>query len=143
MRRRTDEARPWTVASVGGFGSYGPGIGARAGYTFRRPIYAGAGFVHHAGSVRTGMTHASYPSGEIGYDVGVGAVVMRPYGGLGVIFLGRPDGTPSTTGLVYPGLSLHWLLPRSPFLLGVDGRALLPFEGATAFSLLAAIGVNL
>jgi hypothetical protein len=142
--RRRIEGKHWTLAPMVGYGSngLGVGVGGRLGYTFATPIYIGGNFVYHAGADTTPRIHAYYPSAEFGYDFGVDTVLLRPYGGVGVLFRGG-DVPTTNTGLVYPGFTFHWLIPRSPAFLGADARVLLPFDGGAALAVMGTVGANL
>lgn len=139
--RRIEEGKHWTLAPMlgGGTNGLGFGIGARLGYTFNTPVYVGGNFMYHA--TDGASTYAYYPSAEIGYDIGVDSVLLRPYGGVGALVSGDRFGNGST-GLVYPGFTVHYLVPRSPAFVGGDARVLLPFEGSAAFSAFATTGLN-
>lgn len=145
--RRDVEGKNVTLAPMLGYGTngLGLGVGARLGYTFRTPVYIGANYMYHAGT-NEGTIYTHYPSGELGYDIGVGPVLFRPYGGVGALFGARRlgDGTRDTlnTGVVYPGLTAHYLIPKSPAFVGADGRVLIPFEGSAAVGISGTAGLN-
>jgi hypothetical protein len=141
--RRRIEGKHLTLEPMIGAASngFGLGFGGRVGYTFDTPVYVGGNFVYHVGS-DTPRAYAYYPSGEVGYDFGIDDVVLRPYGGIGVLFRGG-DVASTSTGLVYPGFTFHWLVPRSPAFIGADARVLLPFEGTAAFAMMGTAGANL
>lgn len=160
--RREGEGRRITAAPLAGYGGagLGVGVGARAGYTFDIPVYVGATFMYHAGKdgqdTRAGVTDSSnafyYPGAEVGYDIGLGPVLVRPYVGAGVL-LGRFS-TTTTNGIestntekalmVYPGVTAHYIIGRSPVFVGADARVLLPFENqAAAPSLFGTAGLHL
>ena len=139
--RREEEGRRFTLAPMLGYGTndLGVGVGARVGYTFETPVYLGGNFMYHAGE--NGIRNAYYPSAELGYDIGAGPVLFRPYAGAGALF--RNTVTRDTsTGLVYPGLTVHYLIPRSPAFVGGDARVLVPFEGTAAVAMTASTGLN-
>jgi hypothetical protein len=141
--RRRFEGKRWTLAPLVGYASsgLGVGVGGRFGYTFETPIYLGGNFVYQTGA-DIPRAHSFYPSVEVGYDLGVETVLLRPYAGLGPYF--RAGDVPaSSTGLIYPGFTLHWLIPSTPAFLGADTRMLLPFEGNAALAVMATGGVNL
>ena len=101
--------------------------------------------MYHTGSDNaTVYTH--YPSGELGYDIGVGPMLLRPYAGLGAMFgerrIANGQRDTLTTGVVYPGLTAHYLIPRSPAFLGADGRVLVPFEGEAGVGVSGTAGLN-
>jgi hypothetical protein len=120
------------------------GAGGRIGYTFKVPVYIGATFMWHHGdkdqfSTANTFTEAKttyyYPGGELGYDIGLahGQVMLRPYAGGAELF--RYDRV-STNGIavsdtsnqfmIYPGLAVHYNVPRSPVFIGGDTRLLIP-----------------
>ncbi len=139
--RREVEGRHFTLAPMVGYGSndLGVGFGARVGYTFATPVYLGGNFMYHAGE--SGIRNAYYPSAELGYDIGAGPVLFRPYVGGGALF--RNTTTRDTsTGLLYPGLTVHYLIARSPAFVGGDARVLVPFEGSAALAVNATTGLN-
>jgi hypothetical protein len=160
-RRKIDEQR-LAIAPIFGYGSrdLNIGIGARAGYTFRDlPIYIGGNFVYHFGdtvSVPTGgeaSTRFYYPSAEVGYDLGVGPMLVRPYVGVGAL-LGSGStsgGAPAssiprsteTAALVYPAMTLHYLIPDTAGFVGADGRFLIPTQGSAAVAAFLTGGLNL
>jgi hypothetical protein len=140
--RRIYDDEHWTLAPMLGWGSNGLGlsVGARAGYTFDVPLYLGGNFMYHVGD--SGGAHAYYPSAEVGYDIGIKDVVLRPYGGVGALFTSAPNSATTSTGVVYPGLTAHYLVPRSPVFLGGDARLLVPFEGSASVALTGTTGLN-
>ncbi len=137
--RRENLNKHFTLAPVLGWASdgYGAAVGGRVGYTFDVPVYVGANFVYQTGERSTQATW--YPSGELGYDIGLGNVLLRPYGGAGA--LARTGNHPST-GLLYPGFTAQWLIPRSYAFLGGDARLLLPLDDVPALSLMGTAGLN-
>lgn len=138
--RREVQGDRWTIAPLIGAATngYGFGAGARVGYTFATPIYLGASFMYHAGSDDDRLSYAYYPSAELGYDIGAGPVLIRPYAGAGALMRGGA----SDTGLVYPGLTAHYLIPKSPAFVGADAKVLVPLEGSAAFSAAGTTGLS-
>ena len=140
--RREQRGDRWSVAPQVGAATngYGFGLGARVGYTFKVPIYVGGNFMYHAGSGNeSGTERAWYPSGEAGYDVGIGPVLVRPYVGLG--YLMRDNA--KDAGMVYPGVTVAYLIKDSPVFIGADGRVLLPLaDGGRALGISGTAGVN-
>ena len=132
----------WSVAPQVGAatGGYGFGVGARVGYTFRTPIYVGANFMYHQGGDVPGSERALYPSAEVGYDIGVGPVLIRPYVGAGLLV--RDAAT--NTGLVYPGATIAYYIGDTPLYVGADGRVLLPTgdDANRAVAISGTAGVN-
>lgn len=140
--RREVRGDRWTMAPQVGAatGGYGLGVGARVGYTFRTPIYVGGNFMYHQNGGVPGSERAFYPSAEVGYDVGIGPVLVRPYLGAGLLLRDAA----STTGLIYPGVTAAYLIKDTPAFVGADGRVLLPTgDGApNAVALSGTAGVN-
>ena len=132
----------WSVAPQVGAatGGYGFGVGARVGYTFRTPIYVGANFMYHQGGDVPGSERALYPSAEVGYDIGVGPLLIRPYVGAGLLV--RDAAT--NTGLVYPGATIAYYIKDTPLYVGADGRVLLPTgdDANRAVAISGTAGVN-
>ena len=161
---RDVEGKRWSAAPLLGYGTADLkfGIGARAGYTFETPIYVGGTFLYHFGnssvvspagaSVVEADRRFYYPAAEVGYDVGIGPVLVRPYGGAGVLFARTSltsngavsDSATDKQLMIYPGVTAQYILPRSPLFLGGDMRVLLPLEGeSAAFSLFATAGLTM
>jgi hypothetical protein len=161
-RRREVEGKRWNVAPLFGYATndLNVGMGARGGYTFETPVYVGGTFLYHFGAdtvavapgVRTETsTSFYYPGIEAGYDIGIGPVLVRPYGGAALLF-GRTSTTinaisgsdTSTSLMLYPGVTAQYIFPDSPVFVGGDTRVLLPLENVKpAFSLLATAGLTL
>jgi hypothetical protein len=160
---REGQGKRWSAAPLLGYGTndLGIGLGARAGYTFETPIYVGGTFLYHFGTDNVGnlgavgvtenRTRFYYPAAEVGYDIGVGPVLVRPYGGVGLLF-GRSSVTTNginatgtdNTLMVYPGVTAQYLFPRSPIFVGGDARVLLPFENESAsFNIYATAGLQM
>ena len=160
-RRKVAEDR-FALAPLIGYGSrdLNLGVGVRAGYTFRNtPVYVGGNFMDHNGessAVATGgeaHTRFYYPSAEVGYDFGIGPMLLRPYVGAGVLFgSGSTSGgappasiprSTDTAALVYPGATVHYLIPQTPGFVGADSRVLIPTEGNAAIAAFLTGGLNL
>ncbi|HEY8076947.1 MAG TPA: hypothetical protein VIF62_22625 [Labilithrix sp.] len=137
--RREVLNKHFTLAPELGWASngFGAAVGGRVGYTFDVPVYVGASFVYQTGERSTSATW--YPSGELGYDLGVANVLIRPYGGAGALVR---QGGQASTGLVYPGVTAQWLIPRSYAFLGGDARLLIPLDDVPAVSLMGTAGLN-
>lgn len=127
-----------TGVSVGGnlgFGTgdgYGLGLGARGGYTFTNRLYVGGLGAYHFG----GTTSAAdvsirksswYLGPEVGYDLGAGALIVRPVLGLGLGFStndttvnasNNNDTTPKL--FISPGAEVMY--PVGNFFVGGDAR---------------------
>jgi hypothetical protein len=138
--RRVLEGRHLTIAPMLGYGSngLGVGVGGRIGYTFDTPVYLGGNVMYQAGD--RGSAAVWYPSAEVGYDIGVSSVLFRPYGGVGALLRSANE---TSTGLVYPGMTVHWLIPRSAAFLGGDARVLVPFDANPGFAMAFTTGLNL
>jgi len=160
-QRREVEGHRWNVAPLFGYGtnSYNIGIGARAGYTFEQQIYVGGTFMYHFGEqtavVGQGVSETQsrfyYPAGEVGYDFGIGPMLLRPYGGIGVLF-GRNsvsvNGIEATNTqsalMLYPGLTAQYMFPNSPAFVGADMRGLIPVQNLDpSFAIAATAGLSL
>jgi hypothetical protein len=160
--RREGEGRHVSVAPLFGFGTndLGVGLGARAGYTFDTPVYLGGTFLYHFGTdnsvAGTGLTESHsrfmYPAAELGYDFGIGAVLIRPYVGGGILFgstssrtlAGVERSASERPGIVYPGVTGQYIFHRSPVFVGGDTRLLIPLVDRTpSFALLATGGLLL
>ena len=115
-----------------GFGSapnyYGLALGARGGYTLPMHLYVGGTFVYHLGSTNTqfGLEikhNLLYPGIEVGYDLGLGPVLVRPYAGLGVEFAFATTGNQSGSAnnfAFWPGVTVAY--PIHQFFVGGDAR---------------------
>ena len=116
-----------------GVGTQGVGIGLRGGYTLPMKVYIGAAFVYHLGGSKdadqikyTGST--LYLGPEVGYDLELGPLVIRPYVGLGYgsvkakaeaggkTLLDRSEGGFA----LWPGLMARY--PIDAFFVGADAR---------------------
>jgi hypothetical protein len=144
---RRDPLGPgFTVAPVADFGTskiYGLGVGARVGYTLSSRIYLGGTFVYHVGESNGPLTYGLYYFGpEVGYNVPLGPLVVRPYvgggygslhttyHGLAMIPGGGSAGTNgdfngrSATPYLWPGVTI--LVPLgNAFAVGADARLVL------------------
>lgn len=156
------QGKRWSAAPLLGYGTADLkfGVGARAGYTFDSRVYVGGTFLYHFGNsnVETtglGVTDTNrtfyYPAGEAGYDIGVGPVLVRPYGGVGVIFAhtsvttnGIEASATDKQLMIFPGITAQYIFPRSPVFVGADTRVLIPLEGESAsFNVFATAGVSM
>lgn len=161
--RREREGRRINIAPLLGYGTndFNLGVGARAGYTFATPVYVGGTFMYYAGSDSSTIGAQSqrietvnsffYPGAEVGYDIGIGPVMVRPYGGAGALFARNRtsiNGTAATdtggTLVVYPGVTAQYIFRNSPVFVGGDTRVLIPLEEQGAsFQLFATAGLSL
>ena len=130
-KKQYDEVAPFSVAPLVGIATndlYGIGVGVRAGYTLPMKLYIGGQFMYHLGPSLGGDASAPayYPSLEIGYDLHpANHLVVRPYGGGGVVFnhfsAGSLSGT-SKSAMIYPGCVVTYTFPGSPVFVGGDFR---------------------
>jgi len=156
-----DETGKFAVAPLLGYGSnyFGLAIGARAGYTLPAKVYVGGTLMYHFGSTygyggyyggASISSHALYPAGEVGYDIHVGPVTIRPYAGVGIAFvtasssyLGNDVSETNSSLLLYPGATAHWNIPRSNFFVGGDTRMLILTRGGDpSFGFYATAGMK-
>jgi hypothetical protein len=126
------------------------GTGVRFGYTLPQHSYFGMTYVYHWGNEATGDWYTSirrveYLGGEFGHVIGVGSWAIRPFLGLGSVWLGEGFGRDVYVGL-WPGMAITYRVGWCFF--GVDAR----FLGLTgdrggpnqsAFSSFFTTGVNL
>jgi hypothetical protein len=159
---RNVEGKRWSAAPLLGYGTADLkfGVGARAGYTFETPVYVGGTFLYHFGNSTNaanpnGVTDTDrrfyYPAVEAGYDIGIGPLLVRPYGGVGVLFVrteltsnGNSNSATDKQLMIYPGATAQYIFPRSPIYVGADMRVLLPLEGeSAALSLFGTAGVTM
>ena len=115
-----------------GFGSspnyYGLALGARGGYTLPMHLYVGGTFVYHLGSTDTQFGLAIkhnllYPGIEVGYDLGLGPLLVRPYAGIGVEIAFATTGNQSASAnnvAFWPGVTVAYPIQR--FFVGGDAR---------------------
>lgn len=130
----------------GGLNPYGFGFGPRGGYTLKRaPVYLGAMFSFFVGERVavdafgfSNRTRAGYLlfAGEVGYDFGVGPVILRPTLMLGAAVLRARSCTETptmpescisdgdATALVGPGGSVLYAFKKIPLWLGAELRFL-------------------
>ncbi len=120
-------------------GTYGVGMEARVGYTFRQGVYAGGALQYYAGhSVNSQSAHATFLGGELGYKVFTSRrFEIRPYVFIGPSFITQVQDNPffvnsSTSVAVQPsvllmyhfgnafvGADTRWLVTPSPATLAV------------------------
>jgi len=116
------------------------GFGARGGKTFGNHIFIGGSAVFHfagdtysayAGPIGNYTSSASvfYFGPEGGYDIDLNVVVLRPYVGLGPAFFswsvngaGTSASGSSTRFVVWPGATVIYSFPDSPFFIAGDIR---------------------
>lgn len=120
-----------------GFSStYGIGMEARVGYTFRQGVYAGGALQYFAGtSVNNQSNHATFVGGELGYKVFTSRrFEIRPYVFLGPSFITQVRDNPffvdsSTSFAVQPSVLLMYHFGHA--FLGGDARWLVTPSPAT------------
>ena len=82
-----EDASGWSIAGLLGFGSGGYnefGLGARFGYTLPSHVYLGGSFIDYPGLANYyGNTFVTGFEG--GYNIKAGPLVVRPYGGIGLL----------------------------------------------------------
>jgi hypothetical protein len=126
------------------------GLGARVGYTLPMKLYLGASFIYHFGSTPTETVGGTsfpvsvslfYLGPEVGYDIVVGPVVVRPYLGLGYARANAEATNGAATISKSPDNFAVWpavagLYPfTSHFSAGLDARAFLVTGGYSTFIL--------
>ena len=141
-----------------GVGTQGVGIGLRGGYTLPMKVYVGAAFVYHLGGSKdadqvkyTGTT--LYLGPEVGYDLELGPLVIRPYVGLGYGSVKAKAEAGGTTLLdrseggfaLWPGLMARY--PIDAFFVGADARYALvtgtdKITNAGGAGVFATVGMN-
>jgi hypothetical protein len=162
-RRKSNVMDRWSAEPLVGYGSnnFRVGVGGRAGYTFDKvPVYVGATFMWHNGDSGTvvralSVTETSqsfyYPALEVGYDLDLGPVLVRPYVGAGVLFIrdkvavnGFENVNTQHAFMPYPGVTAHYTLPNTPVYVGADSRVLVPVvnKGAS-FQAFAVAGLSM
>lgn len=138
------------TAATGGLDAYRFGLGARAGTTLPCRVYVGGSFVVHfgsevlaegpGGSTYEAREHAAYGGGEIGYDLALGRVLLRPYVGLGLLGVVEHTTVRSASAgrrdaylYVAPGATAAYRV--GAWFAGVDLRAAIaPAEAPTAWA---------
>lgn len=133
---KDSESKPISVAPIVGYGTnhLNLGVGVRAGYTLPQHFYLGGTFVYHFGESAGDLAsvHLFYPAGEVGYDVHMENVTIRPYAGAGLLVAQatvlKQTATETAFGF-YPGLNANYEVPRSPVFVGADIRLLFNSKG--------------
>lgn len=150
----------FSVAPLLGFGTdhLELGVGVRAGKTaFVEHLWVGGTAVYHAGQSTSGAVNGVryeasssvfYVGPEVGYDIELGPVILRPYGGVGLAAMsasattGGVSASDTVTKLVlWPGATVLYGVPASRFFVGGDTR-LLTIPGGPAFGLYALGGMS-
>ena len=118
------------------------GIGVRAGKMMTDRIYLGGAFVYHLGHdvatsqvggyTSTASLSAFYLGPEVGYDFHLSPVTVRPYVGLGIIWLNATatasgPGAPTVSAdsstnkfVIWPGATVLYPLTDSSMFVGAD-----------------------
>ncbi|MBX3216340.1 MAG: porin family protein [Labilithrix sp.] len=141
------DPRPVSVAPVLGYATSQAnlGVGLRGGYTIDRRVYIGGTFVYHLGSSEEttlgGDTLSSsvrlfYPGVEAGYELPLGPVRVRPYAGMGALFISasttmgaREASDTRTSFALWPGCTVTYDVPESNVFVGGDTRLLIATAG--------------
>jgi hypothetical protein len=140
------DPRPASVGLLVGYATenLNLGLGIRAGYSLFERLYLGGAFMFHFGrSVGDATVRVFYPSVEIGYDLHLALITLRPYVGAALTVVKGSVGQLSASEesfSVYPGLQLDFEIPSTPGFVGIDGRYLIP-TGTDSFE--ASLGVFL
>ncbi len=148
------------VATQGNAGNENASLGGGVAYTFGTRISLGAEALYHFGSSSsfsggTLSSSAVWVGGQLGFDVLVGPLMIRPYAlGGAMIETHECMGCSAPTGFVRTpapesgphaalgaGLGLHLL--ASAFFFGVDGRVLGVLDRGVALTALGTIGVRI
>jgi hypothetical protein len=139
----------WALAGMLGISTdcLGFGLGIRGGKTLDNHIYIGGSFLYHfmnCGNYAYGNAYNGYSVSastfyfgpEVGYDFDLKAVVLRAYMGIGPAFY---NGSASGPGVnvsasqneivVWPGASVFWDIPGSPWFIGGDVRFVSVWNG--------------
>lgn len=156
-------AHPISVALLVGYGisledanPWGAGFGLRGGYNVG-DFFVGGRFVYYVGETIT-QTRASFGIGgpsteeistnvwelgaEVGYDIAIGDLTLRP--GLGLGFAGVSAGDSSEVhAQIAPGLSILFAVSETMFI-GLDARfqAIFSELGINGIPLLATVGMR-
>lgn len=139
----------WALAGMLGVSTdcLGFGLGLRGGKTLDNHLYIGGSLVYHFmscgnyayGNAYTGYSVSAstfYFGPEVGYDFDLKAVVLRAYMGLGPAFYNGSATGPGfnvsasqSEFVVWPGASVLWDIPSSPWFIGGDVRFVSVWNG--------------
>jgi hypothetical protein len=108
------------------------GMGLRGGKTWDNHLYIGGSLLYHfvgTGGYYGGSASVVYFGPEGGYDFDLKPVVLRAYMGLGPAFFSYSTcvlnvcaSGSDTRFVVWPGASVLWSIPDSPWFIGGDIR---------------------
>lgn len=139
--------RPLSVAPVLGYATSQAnlGVGIRGGYTIDRRVYVGGTFVYHLGSSEettlgrdtiSSSVRLFYPGVEAGYELPLGPVRVRPYAGMGALFVGastkvgaRESSDTRASFALWPGCTVTYDVPDANVFVGGDTRLLIATAG--------------
>lgn len=94
--------------------------------------------------------HYFYTGAEVGYALPLGPVIVRPYGGVGLVVasfsqkVGSQESSKSDSALaIWPGITVLYEIPRSAFFVGGDSRVVIVTNGGDAsFAMFATAGMR-
>lgn len=162
-RSKDAEPAPISIAPLLGYATTHAnlGIGIRGGYTLPMHLYVGGSLVYHfgtsvdvpspSGGSFQSSVHLLYPGAEVGYEIPVGPVIIRPYAGIGVLLAlasssgGGGSSTSDTTSSLafWPGCTATYGFPDSKFFVGADTRILIATSGGDpSFGMFATGGMR-
>jgi hypothetical protein len=125
--------KPVSMALLAGHGfkdAFQTGFGARVGYTLESKIHVGASFLYHVGTQQGPVqSNAWYGGGEVGYELGAGPMIIRPYVGFGTVSVSAKVTLPAIGD--FPGTTATASENRFAFWPGA--AFLFPFEDGSAF----------
>lgn len=133
---------------------YNLGFGLRLGYTLDMGLFIGLGGTYYLGGTQENTTSVGVAGAsqentinaltiapEVGYDVWLGPIVLRPSVEIGALITFQSNdanfsGQASSDGAMYLGPGFTVLVPLDEYYLGGDGRFVIPIgEGDGTFAL--------